>query len=77
MRLLPSRLQHILVQGWGRGGEKEVIFVFYSKSKFKCRSGVIWVWWPRTLIPALRRQRQVDLCEFKASLVYIVSSRIA
>ena len=22
------------------------------------------------LIPALRRQRQVDLCEFKASLVY-------
>ena len=23
-----------------------------------------------TLIPALRRQRQVDLCEFEASLVY-------
>ena len=29
------------------------------------------------LIPALKRQRQVDLCEFEASLVYIVSSRIA
>ena len=28
-----------------------------------------------TLIPALRRQRQVDLCEFEASLVYRVSSR--
>jgi hypothetical protein len=29
------------------------------------------------LISALGRQRQVDLCEFKASLVYRVSSRIA
>ena len=28
------------------------------------------------LILTLRRQRQVDLCEFKANLVYIVSSRI-
>ena len=28
------------------------------------------------LIPALGRQRQVDLCEFKISLVYRVSSRI-
>jgi hypothetical protein len=27
------------------------------------------------LIPAFRRQRQIDLCEFQASLVYIVSSR--
>jgi hypothetical protein len=25
------------------------------------------------LLPALRRQRQADLCEFKASLVYKVS----
>ena len=30
-----------------------------------------------TLIPALRRQRQVDLWEFKGSLVYIESSRAA
>jgi hypothetical protein len=29
------------------------------------------------LIPVLRRQRQMDVCEFKASLVYRVSSRIA
>jgi len=29
------------------------------------------------LFPALGRQRQADLCEFKASLVYRVSSRIA
>jgi hypothetical protein len=33
--------------------------------------------WRVPLIPALRRQRQVDLCKFKARLVYIVSSRIA
>jgi hypothetical protein len=30
---------------------------------------------PPPLIPALRRQRQADHCEFKASLVYRVSSR--
>ena len=29
------------------------------------------------LIPALGRQRQADLCEFKASLVYEASSRTA
>jgi hypothetical protein len=29
------------------------------------------------LIPALRRQRQADFCEFKVSLVYRASSRIA
>jgi hypothetical protein len=28
-------------------------------------------------IPALRRQRQVDFCEFKVSLVYKVSSKTA
>ena len=29
------------------------------------------------LIPTLRRQQQIDLCEFKDSLVYRVSSRTA
>ena len=29
------------------------------------------------LIPALGRQRKVDLCEFEASLVYRMSSRTA
>jgi len=28
-----------------------------------------------SLIPALRRERQADLCEFEASLVYRVSCR--
>jgi hypothetical protein len=29
------------------------------------------------LVPALRRQRQADLCEFEASLVYILNFRPA
>jgi hypothetical protein len=34
--------------------------------------------WRRTdLTPALGRQKQVDLCEFKDSLVYVVSSSLA
>ena len=28
--------------------------------------------WRTPLIPALRKQRQEDLCEFKASLIYTV-----
>jgi hypothetical protein len=34
-------------------------------------------WWCSPLIPALRRQKQADLCEFESSLVYRVSSRTA
>jgi hypothetical protein len=33
------------------------------------------MWWYTLLTPALRRQRQADVCEFEASLVYIVSFR--
>ena len=36
---------------------------------------VAWQLWRTPLIPAFGRQRQVDLCEFEASLVYRVSSR--
>jgi hypothetical protein len=35
-----------------------------------------WEWWRMPLIPTLGRQRQADQ-EFKASLVYRVSSRTA
>ena len=34
-------------------------------------------WWHIPLIPALGRKRQVDLCEFAASLVYKMNSRTA
>jgi hypothetical protein len=35
-------------------------------------------WWrPMPIISALKRQRQEDLCEFKDSLVYRSSSRLA
>jgi len=30
-----------------------------------------------SILLALKRQRQMDLCEFKASMIYIVSSRPA
>ena len=32
-------------------------------------------WWYMSLVPALRRQSQADLCDFKASLVYRASFR--
>jgi hypothetical protein len=44
-----------------------------SKDKKNSKHGMV----VHELIPALRRQRQVYLCEFKASLVYIVNSRTA
>lgn len=33
------------------------------------------VWWLKFLFPALERQRQLNLCELEAGLVYIASSR--
>ena len=35
------------------------------------------MWWLRPLTPELRRQRQVNLCEFQFSKVYTVSSKPA
>jgi hypothetical protein len=34
-------------------------------------------WWHVPLIPALGKQKQAELCEFKASLVYRMRSRTA
>ena len=39
-------------------------------SRKKIKKNKSWVWWRTPLIPALRRKRQVDLCEFEDILVY-------
>jgi hypothetical protein len=47
-----------------------------KQNKTKNKTKVTLAWWYSPLIPALssrQRQRQVDPCEFKSSLVYIVS----
>lgn len=35
------------------------------------------LWRYITLIPALKKQWQMDLCEFKTSLIYIIHSRLS
>ena len=44
--------------------------IFFKRLKYP-------VQWCRPLIPDLRRQKLEDPCEFKATVVYIVSFRIA
>ena len=47
-----------------------------NQTQVLCKSNKCnWWWWQTLLIPALGRQRQVDLCEFEANLVYRASSR--
>jgi hypothetical protein len=45
---------------------------FFSHSNHRSQA-----WWHMTLIPSLGRQRQVDLCEFEDSLVYIVEFQVS
>jgi hypothetical protein len=40
------------------------------KKKKGKKQASFWAWWRLLLIQALRRQRQADLSQFKASLVY-------
>jgi hypothetical protein len=46
-------------------------------SEKKKRERESWEWYNIYLIPAFRRKGQEDLCQFKASLVNIASSRPA
>ena len=45
-------------------------YMHESKTVMSIKISLAGHWWHMPLIPALGRQRQVDLCEFKASLVY-------
>jgi hypothetical protein len=77
------------VKGRKRKGRNDVIILKFQKIKKKLKEKKNFYKWHKkwksgqvvvmhtTLIPALGRQRQVDLCEFKANLVYKASSRIA
>jgi hypothetical protein len=56
-------------------GKKNMAVCFENRSSK--RETHSWMLRCTPLIPALRRQRQVDLCEFEASLVYKVSTRTA
>jgi hypothetical protein len=53
---------------WPTLSIKEIIIIFTIMMSLRCLIG--WVWWYIPSIPGLRRQRQADLCEFKARLVY-------
>lgn len=45
---------------------------YYCTLSVGVNSGIFWeMWWYRTLIPAVGRQRQVELCEFEVILVNV------
>ena len=48
------------------------LFGSHPETPLRFRKIDIWAgrWWHMPFIPALGRERQADLCEFKASLVY-------
>lgn len=56
-----------------RPGMRNVGMVFNLKSRRAARCGS----WPKPLAPGLGRQPQVELCDLKANLVYILSARSA
>jgi hypothetical protein len=49
------------------------MYIEYKVITFLIKIKLNWAWWYMILIPALKRQ--MDLCEFKASLVYRASFR--
>ena len=58
-------------------GDKESQFIPIEGTSTYSKIPYCQAWWCTPLIPAHGRKRQVDLCEFKASLLYRVSSRPA
>ena len=55
----------------------EIIPTAMEKQSIKYKTAMTGQWWHKTSITALRRQRQADLSDCEASLVYGVSSRTA
>jgi hypothetical protein len=51
--------------------------MFVCGANATLKPGVSTLWWRTPLIPGLERQRQGDLCEFEASMVYRTSSKKA
>jgi hypothetical protein len=51
--------------------------VFSIPSSKELGRGQFVVWWYTSLIPALKRQRKVNLCKLETSSVFIVSRRPA
>jgi hypothetical protein len=47
--------------------------LYYQKQSTDSIQHKVGQWWCIPLIPALRRQRQADLCEFETSLPYRAS----
>ena len=56
---------------------RSVMWSYCPGQHYQMKPNVFRWWWHTLLIPALRRQRQEDLCESEASLVYRVSFRTA
>ena len=54
-----------------------IIMKFKESSVSQTGIYIGWVWWCIPFNPVPERQRQVDLCNFEATLVYVVSSRLA
>lgn len=56
-------------------GKTELVTINWDECMLNQKHPGGQVWWCAPLNPALRRQSQVDLCESKASLVYVVGFR--
>ena len=66
----PRMFIHCPASSWSRVPFHFWVFTSQLNWSFQCQC--YHMWWYIPLIPALGKQRQVDLCEFKASLNYRV-----
>jgi hypothetical protein len=54
-----------------------IIYINYKQNYMYYLGMYSRAWWRMPSLPALGRWGQVELCEFKSSLVYSASSRLA